>query len=298
MLLNFCQFQENRKAMHSLWEEILASGVCITLHNGLVDLAFIHEHFYAELPVDPDVFTANLADWFPAFNAECSVFDSKYVAEYGEHFSTSFLEYLFRKCQRLNWTQRETGMVYIDIRFPPVEGRLPIISEAVEHISCRISERFRNRLPYNTTAKEVCETFRVRFVGTFVRANTQLLFVTVFLFSNSASASETGSVANPTRWTTSWTSRSRAQPRSASDSAVATMTSGEVTASLQRRPMVPRRTVPRRPHPHQTATLRMTPTERRLRVLHHRVRRGRARKYTRRHPTACGETAPMLPPRH
>ncbi|KAH7723120.1 CAF1 family ribonuclease containing protein [Aphelenchoides avenae] len=152
--------KENRKAMHSLWEEILASGVCITLHNGLVDLAFIHEHFYAELPVDPDVFTANLADWFPAFNAECSVFDSKYVAEYGEHFSTSFLEYLFRKCQRLNWTQRETGMVYIDIRFPPVEGRLPIISEAVEHISCRISERFRNRLPYNTTAKEVCETFR------------------------------------------------------------------------------------------------------------------------------------------
>lgn len=91
----------------SLWEEVLASGVPLCFHNGLVDLAFIYHHFYAPLPQLADEFLANISDWFicdiETEEDQSSegvqrplLFDSKYIAEFGSRWPASFLEYIFK----------------------------------------------------------------------------------------------------------------------------------------------------------------------------------------------------------
>ena len=61
------------------------------MHNSLVDLVFLYESFYAELPPSFNVFVADLATIFSA-----GLFDTKYLAEFEFRTQASFLEYLFR----------------------------------------------------------------------------------------------------------------------------------------------------------------------------------------------------------
>ena len=65
----------------------MASGVSLAFHNGLNDLLFIHEHFYAPLPKSVDEFVANIADWFGITDGSNfvgvespTILDSKYLA--------------------------------------------------------------------------------------------------------------------------------------------------------------------------------------------------------------------------
>lgn len=83
--------------MRTLWREILCASVPITLHNGLIDLVFIYQHFYSVLPETFTEFVANISDWFLLPERIPGLYDSKYIAEYINRFKASFLEYVFRK---------------------------------------------------------------------------------------------------------------------------------------------------------------------------------------------------------
>lgn len=83
--------------MKALWHEVLCAGVPITLHNGLIDLAFIYQHFYSILPETFSEFIVNISDWFLLPEDNPGLYDSKYIAEYITRFKASFLEYVFRK---------------------------------------------------------------------------------------------------------------------------------------------------------------------------------------------------------
>ncbi|VDN23556.1 unnamed protein product [Gongylonema pulchrum] len=80
--------------MADLWHEILCADVPLAFHNGLIDLTFIYQHFYAELPEKLDEFLTNISDWFHLQEGDSKGFyDSKFVANAEEDFAVSYLGY-------------------------------------------------------------------------------------------------------------------------------------------------------------------------------------------------------------
>ncbi|KAI1727906.1 CAF1 family ribonuclease domain-containing protein [Ditylenchus destructor] len=162
----------NRKKpgiFHSLWEEILAAGVPLCLHNGLVDLAFIHHHFYYDLPQSEDEFLANLTDWFGSAsagegpsNSETLLWDSKYIAEFGARLPASFLEYIFRRSQRLNvaeYREREStnsSSAYLSAKFSCLDKFFSNSSAmfTVDRINCSLQKG--NQEPVSS----ICQSYR------------------------------------------------------------------------------------------------------------------------------------------
>ena len=66
--------------------------VPIVVHNGLMDLMFLYQNLYCNLPSISASFLADLVDLFPS-----GIVDTKYVTDFEHLMQASYLEYVFRK---------------------------------------------------------------------------------------------------------------------------------------------------------------------------------------------------------
>lgn len=74
--------------MRSLFSEIIAIQPTIIFHNGLMDLAFLYQNFYAQMPAKLETWVSDMCEMFPK-----GIFDTKFISQ--ASLSSSYLEYLF-----------------------------------------------------------------------------------------------------------------------------------------------------------------------------------------------------------
>ncbi|XP_029970935.1 target of EGR1 protein 1 [Salarias fasciatus] len=136
----------NAVNIRALFTELLRARKPLVLHNGLVDIAFLYQSFYAHLPERLATFTADLSEMFPA-----GIYDTKYITEFELRFAASYLEYAYKKCKLDNSRSIAAGAagphVYLD--FCQFFG---LMSAYVDYIPCSAAAT-------SDAQTEVCQRF-------------------------------------------------------------------------------------------------------------------------------------------
>ncbi|XP_077865432.1 target of EGR1 protein 1-like [Saccoglossus kowalevskii] len=130
-----------------LFSEIIKAEKPLIFHNGFLDLVFLYQCFYSELPSSMATFLADLSEIFSG-----GLFDTKYIAEFHSRMSASYLEYVFRKSQRDNAVNQSKGLKHVTIGFP----NYPTAMKCIEYRQCGLPSNIMEPLGTTKLAVELC----------------------------------------------------------------------------------------------------------------------------------------------